>query len=116
MYLKGLHVIKSIKTHSNLRLKTYDTFKTVLEALIADFGLQKLGEVYHNFSPEGFTAVICLSESHISVHTWPEHHLVNYDIYLSNYERVNDDTVRKIDQIFETYFEGTVLQENQINR
>ncbi|MDA3613233.1 S-adenosylmethionine decarboxylase family protein [Polluticaenibacter yanchengensis] len=116
MYVKGLHVIKSIKTHSNLSLKTYQAFKTVLEHLIADFGLQKLGEVYHNFSPEGFTAVICLSESHISVHTWPEHFLVNYDIYLSNYEKVNDDTVRKIDRIFEDYFEGTILQQDQINR
>ncbi|MCF3112152.1 S-adenosylmethionine decarboxylase [Niabella sp. CC-SYL272] len=52
--------------------------------------------------PQGFTAVICLSESYVSIHTWPEHNLVNLDIYLSNRERSIDKMVLHV-------FNGIVL-------
>ena len=33
------------------------------------------------FSPQGVTGVAALSESHLSVHTWPEHGYVAADIF-----------------------------------
>jgi len=33
------------------------------------------------FAPNGLTAVAVLAESHIAVHTWPEHDLVAIDIF-----------------------------------
>lgn len=116
MYQTGLHIIASIEEVDAALLKTYEVFKLQLESIIAQHGLQKLGEVYHNFAPAGFTAVVCLSESHISVHTWPEHGLVNYDIYLSNHERVNDATVMEIDLAFQSFFKGKTRQSQQIKR
>jgi len=35
-------------------------------------GLSVLGAAKHEFYPQGLTAVVLLSESHISIHTYPE--------------------------------------------
>lgn len=43
-----------------------------------------LFEHYHMFpdSDDAFTGMIVLAESHISVHTWPEHDLIALDIFM----------------------------------
>jgi S-adenosylmethionine decarboxylase len=87
-----------------------------MDDLVQRYQLQKLGEVYHDFVPGGFTAVVCLSESHISIHTWPEHGLVNLDIYLSNFQRNNDGTVSGIYQSLKEYFQASVCKEQIITR
>lgn len=40
-----------------------------------------LKTAYHRFSPHGVTAFLLLSESHISIHTWPELNKAAVDIY-----------------------------------
>lgn len=40
-----------------------------------------LGEVLHQFEPQGITAVALLAESHISVHTWPESGYAAVDVF-----------------------------------
>ncbi|MDX1384318.1 MAG: adenosylmethionine decarboxylase [Thermoanaerobaculia bacterium] len=36
----------------------------------------------HQFSPQGVTAVATLAESHLALHTWPEHGFFGLDIFL----------------------------------
>jgi S-adenosylmethionine decarboxylase len=36
---------------------------------------------FHRFSPNGVSGVVVISESHLSVHTWPEEGYVALDIY-----------------------------------
>ena len=37
--------------------------------------------VCHRFTPTGVTGVVVLAESHISIHTWPEHAYAAVDIF-----------------------------------
>ncbi len=115
-YTPGLHLILTLQSEKTALLDQYSGFKDLADTLIGTFDLQKLGEVYHNFEPAGFTGVICLSESHLSVHTWPEFGKVNLDIYLSNFRRVNDGTVRAICDRVTAFFEARIVSEHQINR
>jgi S-adenosylmethionine decarboxylase len=115
-YQPGTHIIASLNCRQADRLSFHTGFREQIEQLVTQYQLQKLGEVYHDFSPAGFTAVICLSESHISIHTWPEHGLINLDIYLSNFQRNNDGTVEGIYTALKNYFEATVFQEQIITR
>lgn len=39
-----------------------------------------LGEASHRFPNGAVTAVLILSQSHLSVHTWPEHGSANFDL------------------------------------
>ena len=38
-------------------------------------------EVTHEFSPHGLSCVLVIAESHIALHTWPEHGYVAVDIF-----------------------------------
>ena len=40
-----------------------------------------VAEKYHNFNPYGLTGVAVITESHISIHTWPEHRYVAVDVF-----------------------------------
>jgi S-adenosylmethionine decarboxylase len=115
-YNKGTHLIATLYTTESQLLNTYEAFSTLADDLIVTCQLQKLGEVYHNFSPSGYTGVVCLSESHLSIHTWPEHGRINIDIYLSNYLRNNDGTVDNIYSAIKAHFNATVEQEQFIKR
>ncbi|HPS28419.1 MAG TPA: adenosylmethionine decarboxylase [Candidatus Paceibacterota bacterium] len=42
---------------------------------------QILGFKAHKFSPHGLTAVLLLAESHLSIHTYPEHNFAALDVY-----------------------------------
>ncbi len=37
---------------------------------------------FHKFGPQGVSGVLVLAESHLSVHTWPEHGYAATDIYV----------------------------------
>lgn len=37
--------------------------------------------VFHTFSPHGVSGIVVIAESHLSIHTWPEHAFASVDIY-----------------------------------
>lgn len=115
-YQPGKHLIATIETADKSRLQQYQHCKACIDELIQKHRLQKLGEVYHNFTPEGFTGVVCLSESHLSIHTWPEYGKVNLDIYLSNFLRSNDHTVEEIFHALKDFFGGDSVTTQTITR
>ncbi|CAE7217240.1 speE, partial [Symbiodinium pilosum] len=45
---------------------------TLLSRLAALGDLTELGHLDHKFQPQGLTALLLVSESHLSIHTWPE--------------------------------------------
>mgnify|MGYP003629008502 CR=1 FL=1 len=40
-----------------------------------------VSEAFHQFCPQGVSGVLVIAESHISVHTWPEHGYAAIDIF-----------------------------------
>lgn len=115
-YQPGKHLIATLTTNNTAILHQYAQCKERIDQLIQQHQLQKLGEVYHNFSPAGFTAIVCLSESHLSLHTWPEYGKVNLDIYLSNFERSNDGAVQQIFESLQEFFESEIVHSQTITR
>lgn len=45
-----------------------------------------VGRAEHKFDPYGRTLVLILSESHFTVHTYPEHDYISIDLYICNME------------------------------
>ncbi len=54
--------------------------KTMLEATKA-IKAHILGDIFHRFNPQGVTGIIAISESHLSIHTWPEYGYAAVDIF-----------------------------------
>jgi S-adenosylmethionine decarboxylase len=40
-----------------------------------------LGSPFHRFEPQGVSGVVILAESHLTVHTWPEHRYAAVDLF-----------------------------------
>jgi S-adenosylmethionine decarboxylase proenzyme len=38
-------------------------------------------DVFHTFSPHGVSGVVVIAESHVAIHTWPEHDYAAVDIF-----------------------------------
>ena len=53
----------------------------LLENAAAACGAQVLQTISHQFNPQGVTAICLLSESHISIHTWPEKKEAAVDVF-----------------------------------
>ena len=64
-------------------LRNEGYLKTALEHTARHIGATVLESRFHTFGGEsGVTGVLLLAESHLSIHTWPEHHFAALDIYL----------------------------------
>ena len=55
-----------------------DTLEKASDAV----GSTVLQRITQRFSPVGVTAILILAETHISVHTWPEHGYAAVDIFV----------------------------------
>ena len=53
-------------------LNTTSKVRKALRDAASICNLHVLKEDFHKFRPQGITAYVLLSESHISVHTWPQ--------------------------------------------
>ncbi len=77
----GWHLIAEITVPFLQNLEESRMVVSAFEAALQKAELQVLRLVEHDFEPKGFTAMALLSESHASLHTWPEHDLVAFDVF-----------------------------------
>lgn len=59
-----------------------------------------LNTVHHRFQPHGVTAIALLAESHISIHTWPEHGTAACDVFTCGRENLPEAACRALVQAF----------------
>lgn len=74
----GRHVL------ADIHLADYpgdDTIMSRCESAIAASGMNIVAATFKRFDPAGLTAVWILSESHFTVHTYPEHRYISVDCY-----------------------------------
>ena len=53
-------------------LNDLSTVESILLDAARETGLTVVSSTHHRFEPQGLSAVVILSESHIAAHTWPE--------------------------------------------
>lgn len=68
----GTHLLVNLYGCPAEKLEQKDIVLTLLNEIVSEAQLSKVGEGVHQFDPIGVTAFILLAESHISIHTWPE--------------------------------------------
>jgi S-adenosylmethionine decarboxylase len=78
----GKHMICDFKGIQNLDLlNNLDELKNVLKEVCKNNDFNILNEVEYKFHPIGLSILFLLSESHLSVHTFPEKNHMSFDIY-----------------------------------
>jgi len=56
-------------------------FESLLKEALQKDKFNVLNFVSHSFTPKGYTAVALLSDSHLAIHTYPEHDTVYFNMY-----------------------------------
>ncbi|MFH1461259.1 MAG: adenosylmethionine decarboxylase [Patescibacteria group bacterium] len=75
----GRHILLEFWEARNI-----DSIAVVRKALVQSVkaaGATLLKIELHNFSPQGISGMAIIAESHISIHTWPEHRYAAIDIF-----------------------------------
>lgn len=116
MYSPGLHQLLRLEQAEVDLLKDVAQWQSFIMARLLEADLSVVGVAAHEFDTGGFTAAICLKESHLSIHTWPEFQLLTLDIYLCNYQRDNSSLVKALSQANVDYFKAQVAQLVEVYR
>ena len=115
----GKHMICDFKCIRNTSLlNNMSELKNKLKQICQEYDFQVLNETEHQFIPQGCSILFLLSESHLSIHTFPERNHMSFDIYTcrqySNNEEYNriyryllnelDASENSVCQILDRYF------------
>jgi len=77
----GKHLLLELNGCDHSFSMTSVLSKKTMLAAAKESGATVLGESFHQFSPQGVSGVIIIAESHLTVHTWPEHGYAGADIF-----------------------------------
>lgn len=90
----GKHLVCDIKNIKNTNvLNNLQKIIEIFDTICQKYEYQVLQKIEHIFDPQGFSVIYLLSESHISIHTFPEKNYAAIDLYTCrNYQ---DDSVYK---------------------
>ncbi|SET69940.1 S-adenosylmethionine decarboxylase family protein [Hymenobacter actinosclerus] len=114
-YAPGLHILATF-TAPEPALRNMAACRAFFDEQITARGLTPVGAAYHAFDEGGFTAVVALTESHLSIHTWPEHGLATFDVFLSNFRRDNADRARALYAATLDFFGATEQHKTEVRR
>jgi S-adenosylmethionine decarboxylase len=75
-------MICDIKNIFNIALlNNISQLKQLLDNICSKYSYTILNKIEHIFEPQGCTILYMLSESHISIHTFPEKAYIAFDLY-----------------------------------
>ena len=87
----GKHMICDIKGIKNVNiLNNGDALNGILCSICTTCNFQILKKIQYDFTPQGCTILFLLSESHISLHSFPEKNHISLDLYTCR--EYEDDT------------------------
>ncbi|MCM8772006.1 MAG: adenosylmethionine decarboxylase [Candidatus Omnitrophica bacterium] len=79
---KGTHIILDLYECSNRSLlDSPEKIEEILKESVKEANATLIDIKLHKFSPVGVSGFALISESHISIHTWPEAGYAGVDIY-----------------------------------
>ena len=77
----GRHFLLELKDCDRKLLNDLEALRKSLKDAAVECGAEVLGDSFHRFSPQGVSGVVVIAESHLFVHTWPEHGYAAIDIF-----------------------------------
>ena len=77
----GTHLLLDLKECNSGLLDDFNFIKEAMMDAAGEAGATIVGENFHKFDPLGVTGIIAIAESHLCIHTWPEHAYAAVDIF-----------------------------------
>lgn len=109
---KGRHLIASYDGCDVAALTDVERLKAVMHEAVAQAGATELGAIDYVFDGNGMTMMIMLSESHASIHTYPEHEACFVDLFTCGDKCSNE----KFDAYLRAYLKPTAVNQKVLVR
>ncbi len=97
----GKHLLLELKGCNKEVLNDLSFLRDTLLSAAKEAGATVLGESFHQFNPQGVSGVVIIAESHLFIHTWPEHGYAAADIFTCGNsvhpEKAAEILIRKLD-------------------
>ena len=77
----GYHLILELEGCPSSALDDRETVSRVMTQAVEASGATLIQPFFHQFAPQGVSGVVIISESHFSIHTWPEYGYAAVDIF-----------------------------------
>ena len=77
----GYHLILELEGCPSSALDDRETVSRVMTEAVEASGATLIQPFFHQFAPQGVSGVVIISESHFSIHTWPEYGYAAVDIF-----------------------------------
>lgn len=94
MDTRSQHLLFDAVCERDLLPSDIDHIKEVIEK-----NLTVVDRIEHKFSPQGETIVFILSESHFTLHTYPENRFISLDVYVCNMDTDLKKIVNEISKV-----------------
>ncbi|MBC7539962.1 MAG: S-adenosylmethionine decarboxylase [Bacteriovorax sp.] len=110
MDTRSQHLIFDAVSERDFTESDIEAIKKIIET-----NLTVIKKVEHKFTPQGETIVFILSESHFTIHTYPENRYLSMDIYVCNLETNLEKIMEEIKAVipFEK-IDSRILQRGKI--
>jgi|TARA_B110000971_G_C19584927_1_gene309045 S-adenosylmethionine decarboxylase proenzyme len=89
----GLHYIVDIDDMDTNIINDNKKLIEICEKALELGEVTILNKMIHHFEPHGLTLLYLLTESHFSVHTWPEHRKIRIDFFSCEPNEIKCNTV-----------------------
>ncbi|HHW00375.1 MAG TPA: S-adenosylmethionine decarboxylase proenzyme [Clostridiaceae bacterium] len=77
----GRHILAEIYDCDSCILNDRNLIEKIMVESALEAGAEIREVAFHKFSPQGVSGVVVISESHLSIHTWPELGYAAVDVF-----------------------------------
>lgn len=77
----GRHALLDLYDCDPARLDDLELLRSVFLKTAEELRCTLVQECFHRYAPQGVSGVLVIAESHLSVHTWPEHGYAAVDLF-----------------------------------
>ncbi|MBI5137873.1 MAG: adenosylmethionine decarboxylase [Nitrospirae bacterium] len=114
----GIHVIADLYGCQALdEMTNGERLERTCVEYVREAGLFDVGRMFHQFPGEGgVTGTVVLAESHMALHTWPEHGYVSLDVFVCNYSSDNTAKARNLASRLIALFQPEDARVQEVNR
>ena len=81
MEVLGRHLLLELFSCDEKVLDDLDTIEVFMKEAARVSGATIVESVFHRFEPHGISGVVVVAESHLAIHTWPEHGYAAVDFF-----------------------------------
>jgi len=74
------HIIIELHDCANTAINDVNTLETLLRDVAGAMKTDIISGISHKFDPQGVTSMLIVGASHLSIHSWPEHHYASADL------------------------------------